>query len=121
VELDPIDLRLEAKATEKGIPTLMPPGAAARSWSTEGAAGQAAQSTPRARMKKLGVEVRDSAWIAIKTRAAREMVSVRYVIMAALGAQGIEIKDADMIEEGRRLRGPEAGAGENVGRQQFGK
>jgi hypothetical protein len=33
------------------------------------------------------------------------MVSVRHVIMSALKGSGIEIKDADMIEDGRRLRG----------------
>jgi hypothetical protein len=32
-------------------------------------------------------------------------------IMSALRAAGIEIKDADMIEDGRRLRGPELGQG----------
>ena len=60
------------------------------------------------RMKTLNIEVPDYAWIAIKMRAAQEMVSVRHVIMLALKADGIEIKDADMIEDGRRLRGSEA-------------
>src|ERR1700674_1828172 len=72
-------------------------------------AGDAAQSTPRAQMKTLNVEVPGYAWIAIKTLAAQQMVSVRHVIMSALKANGIEIKDADMIEDGRRLRGPEPG------------
>jgi hypothetical protein len=34
-------------------------------------------------MQTLNVEVPDYAWIAIKTRAAQEMVSVRHVIMSA--------------------------------------
>ena len=68
-------------------------------------AGDATESTPRAKMKTLNVEVPDYAWIAIKMRAAQEMSSVRHVIMTALKAQGIEIRDADMIEDGRRLRG----------------
>ena len=68
----------------------------------------AVRSTPRVRMKTLNIEVPDYAWIAIKMRAAQEMVSVRHVIMLALKADGIEIKDADMIEDGRRLRGSEA-------------
>ena len=108
VELDPIDLRLEAKAAEKGIPTLVSPAPAAdpaMAQRKRGRAGDAAQITPRARMKTLNVEVPDYAWVAIKTRAAQEMVSVRHVIMSALRANGIEIKDADMIEDGRRLRG----------------
>jgi hypothetical protein len=112
VELDPIDLRLEARAAEKGIPTLISPATATAAVAgprKRSRAGAQAESTPRARMKTLNVEVPDYAWVAIKTRAAQEMVSVRHVIMSALRANGIEIKDADMIEDGRRLRGSEAG------------
>ena len=58
-------------------------------------------------MKPLNIEVPDYAWIAIKMRAAKEMVSVRHIIMTALKADGIDIKEADMIEDGRRLRGIE--------------
>lgn len=123
VELDPIDVRLEARAVEKGIPTLVSPkpepteataapvaaGTAAKPAKAKmrGAGGRV-QSTPRARMKTLNVEVPDYAWIEIKMRAAQQMVSVRHVIMAALKADGIAITDADMIEDGRRLRGADA-------------
>jgi hypothetical protein len=110
VDFDPIDQRLEAKAAEKGIPTLVsPPAVTPAMAQRQRSRAGGAESTPRARMKKLSVEVPEYAWIAIKTRAAHEMVSTRYVVMSALRAQGIEIKDADMIEEGRRLWGPEAG------------
>lgn len=122
VELDPMDLRLEAKAVEKGIPTLVTtkpatddPEIVARNSATfnaaprkAGRAGATAKGTPRARMKTLNVEVPDYAWIEIKMRAARQMVSVRHILMSALKADGIDIKDADMIEDGRRLRGSEA-------------
>ena len=122
VELDPMDLRLEAKAVEKGIPTLVTtkpatdaPEIVAHNSATFNAAprkasraGATAKGTPRARMKTLNVEVPDYAWIEIKMRAARQMVSVRHILMSALKADGIDIKDADMIEDGRRLRGSEA-------------
>ena len=121
VELDPIDLRLEAKAVEMGIPTLVTAKSDAPVDATVSAvtstlkmarkpvgAGASAQSTPRARMKPLNIEVPDYAWIAIKMRAAQQMVSVRHIIMSALKADGIEIKAADMIEDGRRLRGAES-------------
>jgi hypothetical protein len=113
VELDPVDLRLEVKAAEKGIPTLVAPPKAAAAPVTgrkRSGAGDPSKSTPRARMKSLNVEVPDYAWIAIKTRAAREMASVRHIIMSALKANGIEIKDVDMIEDGRRLRGSDISA-----------
>jgi hypothetical protein len=121
VEIDLIDQRLDVQAAEKGIPTLVTPKpepieAAAdtvgpRSTKVVPArmSGTPAtvQSTPRARMKTLNLEVPDYAWIAIKMRAAQDMVSVRHIIMLALKASGIEIRDADMIEDGRRLRGSE--------------
>lgn len=112
VELDPIDARLEAKAAEKGIPTLVsPPAVATAPQRRRSEPGAAVRSTPRARMKTLNIEVPDYAWIALKTRAAQEMVSVRHIIMSALRLNGIDIKEADMIEDGRRLRGSGAGQG----------
>jgi len=119
VEIDLVDQRLEAQAAEKGIPTLVvakPAAESAEAPSVSSAnpaaklnrAGQGARPTPRARMKTLNLEVPDYAWIEIKMRAAKQMTSVRHVIMTALKADGIEIRDADMIEDGRRLRGSEA-------------
>ena len=75
VELDPMDLRLEAKAVEKGIPTLvttrpvtdklpLAPSQAALTNAAPrnlGRAGASDQSTPRARMKTLNIEVPDYA------------------------------------------------------------
>jgi len=42
---------------------------------------------------------------ALKIHAARERTSVRHVILKALRDGGFAINDADMIEDGRRLRG----------------
>jgi len=125
VELDPMDLRLEAKAVEKGIPTLVTPKPEAAEVQVTheaprealtpravphkaGRVGPSNKSTPRARMKTLNIEVPDYAWISIKMRAAQQMVSVRHIIMTALKEQGIDIKDVDMIEDGRRLRGADS-------------
>jgi hypothetical protein len=115
VELDPIDARLEAKAAEKGIPTLVPTKAepppktesppppvavAPRKVSRE----PAKEATPRSRMRGLKIELPDYVWVELKKKAAEEMVSLRHVIMTALKKQGVVINDADMIEDGRRLR-----------------
>lgn len=123
VEIDLIDERLEVQAAEKGIPTLVIPKAdepapaqppiidtprPKPAITRSRRAGASNQSTPRARMKTLNIEVPDYAWIEIKMRAAREMSSARHVIMTALRESGITINDADMIEDGRRLRGSEA-------------
>ena len=56
-------------------------------------------------MKGLKIELPDYVWIALKKRAAEDMVSLRHVIMMALRAKGIPINDVDMVEDGRRLRG----------------
>jgi len=55
-------------------------------------------------MKGLKVELPDYAWVALKKRSAEDMVSLRFFIMDALRAKGIHIDDADMVEDGRRLR-----------------
>jgi hypothetical protein len=107
VELDPMDARLEAKAAEKGIPMLVSPpfdAAAAEPRRKSSARKEAPKQKARAKTKTLNIQAPDYVWIAVKTRAAQEMVSVRHVIMSALKASGIEIADDDMIEDGRRLR-----------------
>ena len=55
-------------------------------------------------MKALNIELPDYAWTELKIRAAKEQVSVRHIIMAALKQTGLPIADADMVEDGRRLR-----------------
>lgn len=121
VEIDLIDQRLESQAAEKGIPTLVAPRPEVaiqvapareppprRERAARGAArvtGRPSEATPRSRMKTVNLEVPDYAWVAIKMRAAQEMTSARHVIMMALRASGIDINEADMVEDGRRHRG----------------
>jgi hypothetical protein len=116
IELDPIDARLEAKAAEKGIPTLVttipsaapepvPPMAPQdRSRAHRQGRGPLNESTPRSRMKGLKIELPDYAWVELKKRTAEDMVSLRFFIMEALRAKGIPINEVDMIEDGRRFR-----------------
>jgi len=119
VELDPIDAKLEAKAAEKGIPTLvataapksMPPSeprspepCTPKAPVLQKANGAEKEATPRKRMKGLKVELPDYAWIDMKKRSAEDMVSLRFFIMDALRAKGIHIDEADMVEDGRRHR-----------------
>ena len=55
-------------------------------------------------MKSINIEIPDYTWTDLKIRAAKEQVSVRHIIMSALKGQGVEISDADLVEDGRRLR-----------------
>lgn len=122
VELDPIDQRLEAKAVEKGIPTLVSPKpepvdpvpiaetvlAASKLQRKPAKTTDAGVPTPRDRMMTVNIEVPAYVWIAIKTRAAQVLESIRHFTLKAYRAQGIQIRDEDMIEDGRRLRGSKA-------------
>jgi hypothetical protein len=120
VELDPIDAKLEAKAAEKGIPTLVAtsaprslppsnpkspgidtPDTATLQRSYDAASGK---ETPRRRVKGFRVELPDYVWIELKKQSAERMVSLRYFLMEALRAKGIHIDDADMGVDGRRIR-----------------
>jgi hypothetical protein len=118
IELDPIDARLEARAAERGIPTLVtpkaeqplevqPPATASASEvpaPRKGGRGYSTLATPRSRMKGLKIELPPYAWVDLKKRTAEDMVSLRYFVMDALRAKGIHIDEADMIEDGRRDR-----------------
>ncbi len=143
LDLDDVDARLEARAAERGIPTLTatPPGtvtvAPARAGGeevvvvtaveaqatvarnpkpprrqvpktvttrAEPVAPEGTEPTPRARMKPLNVELPDYVWVELKSRAARQMVSVRHIILTLLDEAGIAVAAVDLIEDGRRLR-----------------
>lgn len=115
------DDALETLARDKGVGSLVKPVA-----NREGDGGQPApapsarteaaivppadapapssDATPRSRMKSVNVEIPDYTWTDLKIRAAKEQVSVRHIIMSALKGQGVQISDADMVEDGRRTR-----------------
>jgi hypothetical protein len=114
VSADIDDQKLERLAAEKGVGSLVKPvanGAGEAATPTSGPArtkkseASNPDATPRSQMKTVNLEVPSYAWTELKIRAAREQVSVRHIVMEAMRSIGIEIKDADMIEDGRRLRG----------------
>lgn len=123
VDVD-VDDKLERLAQSKGVgamvkpvPATAPPEATPQRQG-EGARGQPIAPatsrpveagagegpTPRTRMKSVNLEIPDYVWTDLKIRAAKEAVSVRHILMTALKAHGVTIADADMIEDGRRLR-----------------
>jgi hypothetical protein len=60
--------------------------------------------TPRSQMKNLNIELPDYVWKELKIRAAHRGTTIKHVIMTSLKAEGFEIRQADMIEDGRRDR-----------------
>lgn len=96
------DDKLERLAAEKGVGALVKPVA---NRAGEGTRKPSTDATPRSEMKSLNLDLPTYAWTEMKIRAAQQQTSLRHVVMTALRKDGITIHDADMIEDGRRLRG----------------
>ena len=117
------DQLLEDLAAKKGIGRLQSPGETARTGASRTAAAaslpptatlaapaapaapQTPAPTPRSRVRSMNLELPDYVMRALKEMALRDDCSVRHVIMRALAREGILIQPADMIADGRRLRG----------------
>lgn len=101
------DQKLEQLAAEKGVGALVKPVANGRGEAPHNAAAKpvaAADPTPRSEMKSLNLELPVYVWTELKIRAAQQQTSLKHVVMTALVKDGVTIKDADMIEDGRRIR-----------------
>ena len=55
-------------------------------------------------MKSLNLELPAYVWTELKIRAAQRQTSLKHVVMSALVKDGVTILEADMIEDGRRIR-----------------
>ncbi len=104
------DDKLERLAADKGVGALVKPGVAGTGEgppATKAAskANIAADATPRSEMKSLNLELPTYVWTELKIRAAQRQTSLKHVVMTALAKDGITIHEADMVEDGRRLRG----------------
>lgn len=109
---DMIDEKIERLAREKGVGAFVKPiegeqGGRPDQADTSGSTPEQPESaaTPRSRMKTVNLELPDYVWTDLKIRAAHRQTSVRHIIMCALRADGLSIAEADMVEDGRRLRG----------------
>lgn len=109
------DDKLEKLAADKGVGSLVKPlvngaGEGTRAAPAKPKAEKAADAggTPRSEMKSLNLELPGYVWTELKIRAAQRQTSLKHVVMTALIGDGITIEEADMIEDGRRLRGSSA-------------
>lgn len=104
------DDRLERLAAEKGVGSLVKPVANGAGGSKPVAKPQpkleaaAEAATPRSEMKSLNLELPAYVWTELKIRAAQRQTSLKHVVMSALVKDGVTILEADMIEDGRRIR-----------------
>ena len=64
----------------------------------------AAEVAVKTRMRPLNVDIPDYLWLELKIRSAQKNVCVRNLVLSALKRAGFTIADADMAEDGRRLR-----------------
>jgi hypothetical protein len=65
--------------------------------------------TPRDKWVRLTIELPPEAVDQLKERALRNRTTVRFLIMKALRSANIRIRDADMVEDGRKDRSRKAG------------
>lgn len=102
------DDRLERLAAEKGVGALVKPVANRAGEGPKPAEvsrpAPSPDATPRSEMKSLNLELPAYVWTELKIRAAQQQTSLKHVVMTALVKDGVTIKAADMIEDGRRLR-----------------
>ena len=89
------DEQIEAFAARKGMPTLLRP------------APEPVKPVVQAEVKQLRrISLNLPEYVArqLQNRAFENRCTVRHMIMASLKKDGIDIEDADMIEDGRRDR-----------------
>lgn len=104
-----IDDRLERLAQEKGVATMVTPdevgqGAEASPRKPKPKIDPESIPTPRSQMKNVNIEIPDYVWKEMKVRAAHRGTTLKHVVMTSLKEVGFEIRDADMIEDGRSDR-----------------
>lgn len=97
-----VGVMVKPEKEEQGPKAALPPEPSPR---PKKAQQPAEEATPRSQMKTVNMELPLYVWTDLKIRAAHQQTSVRHIIMTALKAAGVEIAEADMIEDGRRLRG----------------
>lgn len=106
---DDMDSKIENLAREKGVGALVKPAKGEQGSSALPLPpmdpAPVAEHAPQGRRKALNIDLPDYVWTELKIRAAHRQTSVRHVVMTALLAEGFHIEEADMIEDGRRLRG----------------
>jgi hypothetical protein len=109
------DAKLERLAKDKGVGSLMKP-TANKNRAGEGATmppdpstvedeAPTSAATPRSRLKTVNLELPHYVCTDLQIRAAHKQTSVRHIVMTALQGGGVTIHDADMVEDGRRVRG----------------
>lgn len=110
LDVDIDDSRLERLAEQKGVATLVKRAQETDEGATltrkpEPVVDPETIPTPRNRMKNFSIEIPDYVWKELKVRAAHRGTTIKHVIMTSLRAEGFDIRNADMIEDGRRDRG----------------
>jgi hypothetical protein len=105
VEIDELDRKLSETAVRKQIPSLKVADQMVGTQEEAQVANQEAKPVHRpASRKPLSLEVPDYLATELKIAAARQSVTIRHLVLTALGQAGYEIQPIDMDEDGRRLR-----------------
>lgn len=118
IDLDEIDSAAEELARRKGIPKLVDPEptpATATAAAVEPAKHEdrrggetsrsAAPSAPEGEYATLKFEAPLYLIDELHAAARRQRSSLKYLLLSTLKAQGFEVRDEDLVRDGRRLRG----------------
>ena len=89
------DEQIEAFAARKGMPTLVRPATEPVKSIVDAEAKQ---------LRRISLNLPEYVARQLQNRAFESRCTVRHMIMTALKKDGIDIEDADMVEDGRRER-----------------
>jgi hypothetical protein len=124
IDLDEIDNAVEELARRKGIPTLVDPEpiranpsgaeiahaktASVRGGEDTGSLLATHPSLPEIEYATLKFEAPLYLIDELHAAARRQRSSLKYLLLSTLKAQGFEVRDEDLVPDGRRLRGSRA-------------
>ncbi len=101
---DDDDSDLETLALKKGVGKLIKPSVSSQNPPSQ-PEPVSANTSPRTVMRPIKLDVPDYVWEELKIQSVTDRCSMRYIIMKALKASGYNIREEDMVEDGRALRG----------------
>lgn len=119
-----LDEKVDELARRKGIPTLVDPepmpASTGEAETPVGKTGRAREGEGRGSISVTAPSLEEGEYATLKfeaplylidelhAAARRQRSSLKYLLLSTLKAQGFEVRDEDLIPDGRRLRGSRA-------------
>ena len=106
IDFDAIDRAVTAHARQHGVPSTRFPDeqVADREGEDSNVTVLARPKAQRSPSRRIHIDTPLYAIKELKDRATAEDQTMRYIVLTALRSIGIDIKDIDMVEDGRRVQ-----------------